>query len=173
MTDGKSQDRGTTYSTEYNGFYSPRNGLVGAYDTHKIENEPFFWSDVAFALWTSIISKSRGDVKDIRYIGRAWICNEFTLSIIHSALQRARKKPAAVFGPRDEAFLALLGTANGAGGAYLLMQHKEVLGLKTFSRIVAGVDHGDNPFLVFEIVDIPTPRLMDPRGGSGACKSSA
>ena len=143
--------------TEYDGIYSPRNGIVAAYHTHKYGAEPLFWSDVAFALWVGIVTMVSGNAKNLRYIARGWIGNDFTVSIMDTAIAGDHRR-LAVFKPGDEAFLALLGTPNGVGGVYLLMQHKQALGLKTISRVVMGFDHGGgSPFLIFQVVDMPTP----------------
>ena len=143
--------------TEYNGIYSPRNGIVAAYHTHKYGAEPLFWADIAFALWVGIATMVGGNAKNLRYIARGWICNDFTVSIMETAIAGDRTR-LVVFKPGDETFLALLGTPNGVGGVYLLMQHKQALGLKTISRVVMGFDHGRfSPFLIFQVVDMPAP----------------
>ena len=60
-----------------------------------------------------------------------------------------------MFGPGEEAFLALLGTPNGAGSVYLLMQHKRALGRKTIGRVVVVRDGEDSgPHVVFEVRDL-------------------
>lgn len=74
--------------------------------------------------------------------------------------------------PNDEAFFAMLGTPNGAGSAYLLMQHKRVLGFKMFSEIVAGFDFEGSPLMIFKAVDIPSPRLLYRGDGNSVCNSS-
>ena len=70
--------------------------------------------------------------------------------------------------------MALLGTPNGAGGVYLLMQHKRALGLKTISRVHVGFEWIGGrwlPFLIFEVVDMRASEgLLDV--GSGRCNSS-
>ena len=147
--------------TEYDGIYSPRNGLVAAYHTHKHGAEPLFWADVAFALWIGIVAMVSGNPKNLRYIAQAWICNDFTVSIMDTAIAGDPRKRVVVFKPGDEAFLALLGTPNGVGGVYLLMHHKEALGLKTISRVVIVFDDGGvSPSLIFQVVDMPAPRRI-------------
>lgn len=146
-----------------------------AYDNYKLEDEPLFWSDVTFALWTGIISRTGGNARNIQYIGRVWVCNAFTTSIIYTALAKMQVKRMANVRPNDESFFAMLGTPNGAGGVHLLMQHKQVLGFKTFSQIVFGLDFDGpdfSPFLVFKAVDMPSSRLLNTGGGGGVCNSS-
>lgn len=161
--------------TDYNNIYSTRNNLIMAHGNYKLENEPLFWSDVTFALWTGIISRTGGDARNIQYIGRAWVCNAFTASIIYTALAKMQVKRIANVRPNDESFFAMLGTPNGAGGVYLLMQHKQVLGFKTFSQVVIGLDFDgpdSSPWLVFKAVYMPSPRLLNTGGGGGVCNSS-
>ena len=146
---------GMELATEYDNFYSPVNGLIGAYNTHKTEFETVFWSDVTFALWQSITSLASGNINNLRYIARVGIYNAFTESIMYAAVPESQSQKLTVFGPGDEAFLALLGTPNGAGGVYLLMQHKLALGFKTISRVLVVLTGSKwEPFLIFEVVDM-------------------
>lgn len=121
--------------------------------------EPIFWSDATFALWQRITALAGGDVKDIRYIAQGLVYNDITASIIDSAVPEGSSAKITVFGPGDEAFRTLLGTPNGWGGVFLLMEHKRVLGFKTISRVALIRDGSQNdPFLIFGVVDMPAPR---------------
>lgn len=114
-----------------------------------------------------------GNVRNLRYIARAWIGNEITKSIIHLALAKTQSKRMVIFKPSEEAFLATLGTPNGAGCVHLLMQHKQILGFKTIARVVVGYDGPtfQSPFLVFEVADMPFSALTAV-GGEGVCNLS-
>lgn len=74
---------------------------------------------------------------------------------MYAAVPESQSQKLTVFGPGDEAFLTLLGTPNGVGGVYLLMQHKLALGFKTISRVVVVLDGSSwEPILIFKIVDM-------------------
>lgn len=53
---------------------------------------------------------------------------------------------------------ALLGSPNGAGCAFILVQHKRQLGRKSFDRVTVFQDDGKQfprpPSLVFRVVDV-------------------
>ncbi len=86
------------------------------------------------------------------------IGNEFTVSIIDSAVLPGSSEKVIVFRPGDEAFVALLGTPVSVGGVHLLLEHKQALGFKTISRIVLILDgSGSDPFLIFEVVNMRPP----------------
>lgn len=141
------------FSRYYN-MYSPRNRLIAAITTNRIATEPIHWSDATFAMWAAITSTVGSDIKGLRYIGRSSVNNHFSKSIINRAHPR-KSKGVKRFEAGEEAFLALLGTPNGAGSVYLLMQHKRALGLKT---IVDAFVFRDGPFewphLIFEVADM-------------------
>lgn len=146
-------------TTEFCNFYSPRNGFIGVYQAFRRPSDPIHWSDVTFALWKGITSIASSKIENLRYIGQGLIHNEFTVSIIDSAVPPESSEKVIVFKPGDEAFVALLGTPNAVGGVYLLMEHKQALGLKTISRIVLILDgSGSDPFLIFEVVNMHRPR---------------
>lgn len=68
----------------------------------------------------------------------------------------------------------MLGTPNGAGCVYLLMQHKQALGFKTISRVVVGYNGPtfQSPFIVYEVLDMPSSSLLNGEDGSGVCNPS-
>ncbi len=109
-------------------------------------------------------------IRHLESLAWAWIGNEFTLSIMHSALAKAQSRRIAILKPGDEAFLATLGTPNGAGCVHLLMQHKQMLGFKTILRVVVGYDGPtfQHPFIIFEVVDMP-PSALTAVAADGVC----
>lgn len=170
--DDQSSDGNSRTRTEYDNIYSPSNGLIAAHYNYKGDNEPLFWSDVTFAIWTELSQSDGRSPKDLRYVARSNILNDFTSSIIYAAMTLVPKLTrVASFGPDDEAFMAVLGTPNGAGGVYLLMQHKHILGLKTISRVFVGYDgpRMANPFLVLEVADASSFGVTDPGPKSKNC----
>lgn len=140
--------------SHYDNMYSPRNRLIAAITSNHLSTEPIHWSDAAFAMWAAITTTVGSDIKDLRYIGRSSINNPFSLSIINRAFPR-RSKGVKRFEAGEEAFLALLGTPNGAGSVYLLMQHKRALG---FKMIVDAFVFRDGPWewphVIFEVTDM-------------------
>ncbi|KAM0794264.1 hypothetical protein BDR22DRAFT_714146 [Usnea florida] len=148
--------------TSYWGEYSPRNGLITALSTHKFPGDTLFWSDAAFALWQAISALKHTNVKNIRYIVQDDILNEITRAIVFQAVPD-RSKEIAIFNHGTEEFQALLGTPNSAGGVYLLMEHKGVLGLKTISRIFVFLDRTADPGeewvgIVYEVQNMPSSK---------------
>ncbi|KAL8751267.1 MAG: hypothetical protein Q9199_006540 [Rusavskia elegans] len=173
--DDQSSDGNSRTRTEYNNIYSPSNGLIAAHYNYKSDNEPLFWSDVTFAIWTGLSRSDGKSPKDLRYVARSEIVNDFTSSIIYAAMALVPKSTRVTsFGPADESFLAILGTPNGAGGVYLLMQHKQVLGLKTVSRVCVGYDgpRRVRPFVVLEVADASSFNVTDPGPKSEICNLS-
>ena len=74
---------------------------------------------------------------------------------MYAAVPESQSQNLSGFGSGDDAFLALLGTLNGAGAVYMLMQHKLALGLKTISRVMVVLTGSRwEPFLIFEIIDM-------------------
>ena len=158
-TQTSSLDENWRKYTRYANLYSPRNGLIAAIGTNRVPSEPIHWSDASFAMWQAISALARTDIRNLRHIARAYINNRETISIIGRAVPQQFRCVRA-FKPSDEAFMALLGTPNGMGGVYLLMQHKPSLGYKTIARAVVirdGPGDRSRPHLVFEVRDMLPP----------------
>ena len=105
------------------------------------------WSDVAFLQWRSesrrYESQTGSLAPPIRYIFRCQIVNKKTRKVIENIVDEKRKAAdqdtniqvcytVSTSTPEGKALLA---TPNGAGVAYLLIQHKEQLGVKTITEI--------------------------------------
>lgn len=128
-------------------------------------NEPLRWSDVTFAVWEALSALHRSNIQDLRYIVLTEVDNYISTIIIDHAVLDPLK--VATFEPGTEAHRALLGSPNGVGSVYLLMEHKKQLGRKTIGRIIICCvaleeEEVEGPSMVFEILDIPAP------GGLGA-----
>lgn len=145
--------------------YSPRNGIIAAIDTKKAAVETLFWSDAAFAMWEAAAAFGQRDIKDLRYIAHHSISNIFAQAVINRMIG-GRPGEVKIFGQHTEAFLALLGTVNGAGSVHLLMQHKRQLGRKTiveaivFGRVQRDW-HWKGPDVIFELKELPSPEMGD------------
>lgn len=94
-------------------------------------------------------------MKKIKYIIRAKIANETTLKFIFQAIlnKHARDGSGKTIGTWDnrititikkdpDELYGILGSPNGAGAAYLLVNHKERLGLKIVNQVDIFVPRG-------------------------------
>ncbi|KAF2450009.1 hypothetical protein P171DRAFT_469888 [Karstenula rhodostoma CBS 690.94] len=110
------------------------------------------FSDIGYLNYKKMLGK---DPTSFKYMMSLMITNEETASIISRALggQQLRSWPGTSFNWRSKEFKALLGSPNGMGFGYLLVQHKSQLG-KMFIKQVQ-VFHGDTwhhlPNMVFTL----------------------
>ena len=108
---------------------------------------------MAFASWKYLVAKLGGRIKlnMIGVIGQVSLKTEPAVSFLQMTVW---DHDFAIFTPGDTGFLAFLGSPYGTGPLYFLMQHKRVLGLKTFSRIIVGWDwRFFSGFILFEVDD--------------------
>ncbi|KAI4714194.1 hypothetical protein J4E89_001644 [Alternaria sp. Ai002NY15] len=118
-----------------------------------------YWSDVAYLQWAC----RNTDSSVLRYVMRMSITNEKTKAVIQHIKQNAHPKASGSYSfdvdDRDEV-AAFLGTPNGAGVAWLLIQHKQQLGHKTVYKITVDcreIWHNSKtivPSLVFHLRDV-------------------
>lgn len=130
-------------------------------------NEPLHWSDVTFAVWEALSALHRSNIQDLRYIVLTEVDNLISTIIIDHAVVDPFE--VAIFEPGTEAHRALLGSPNGVGSVYLLMEHKKQLGRKTIGRIIVCCvtleeEEVGGPSMVFEILDLPAPGGLDAKG---------
>ncbi|EEU34245.1 uncharacterized protein NECHADRAFT_50453 [Fusarium vanettenii 77-13-4] len=103
------------------------------------------WSDAAWMQWTKTCDWFGGDRTKIKYIIRSRITNKTTLSLIFEALI-SKYGGFPTIGKWDDRltldvatnpgeFHAVLASPNGAGVAYILMNHKSTLGIKTVNKV--------------------------------------
>lgn len=85
------------------------------------------WSDATWTLW-----KEKGGGNDLRYVGRDFIQNRQTESVMNYILDQhglgLHPFPGLEFGMDSDEGRALLGTPNGIGTARLLIDHASELG---------------------------------------------
>ena len=129
-------------------------------------NEPLHWSDVTFAVWEALSALHRSDIQDLRYIVQTEVDNYISTTIIDHAVQDPLE--VGIFEPGTEAHRAILGSPNGVGSVYLLMEHKKQLGRKTIGRIIIccvtlDEEERGGPSMVFEIMDMPVPGVPEPK----------
>ena len=114
-------------------------GQVGSTDITRIRQ----WSDAAFLQWVQVCGEASVDVSNLNYIFRATITNVETQSIVLAALSSQDVSDVPKWANRitytetdnPNQFYAILGSKNGAGCAYLLIQHKEKLGVKRITSV--------------------------------------
>ncbi|KAF7173943.1 hypothetical protein CNMCM5623_006162 [Aspergillus felis] len=96
------------------------------------------WSDVAFLNWQQECSATGASVSNLKAVIRFSISNTDSGNIIAQVTGGETigggKKPM-VFEAGNSNFNALLGTPNGSGVAWLLINHKAQMGLKTIASI--------------------------------------
>lgn len=158
--------------SSYRSSYSPVNGMIGAVDSRHSPNDPVFWSDVAFALWTHLCDFTRIQPANLKYLVQAYVSNGITLKIVNQAIpQHSGMFILTPDGDLALGFYALLASPNGAGGVHLLMQHKAALGRKTVTKIAVWKEGDQLPDIVYEIGEVEFGANPMPVGGrmASAC----
>ncbi|RFU33648.1 hypothetical protein B7463_g2679, partial [Scytalidium lignicola] len=153
---------GQTYEISegrYRSVFNVEGGVIVADDnlsptkTEAAESGPVVplhqWSDVVFLQWNHIAASNVGNLK---YIFRALITNEDTKSMVDEAFQRKGETIGAwedrvVFGMDTEEGQAILGSPNGSGVAWILINHKDnnLLGIKTIQSVTVWQVDSDSP----------------------------
>ncbi|KAM6516420.1 hypothetical protein FALCPG4_014603 [Fusarium falciforme] len=122
------------------------------------------WSDAAWIQWYKACRLHGGESKNVKYIVRSRITNERTLSLIFEALiskfggfptigRWGQRFTLDVEESRDE-FHAVLGSPNGSGAAFLLLTHKEALGIRTINKVDIFVPNIGYPVVGTNVDDI-------------------
>ncbi|KAJ5714584.1 uncharacterized protein N7483_011765 [Penicillium malachiteum] len=96
------------------------------------------WSDVVFLDWQNQCSTNDGDITNLNYFIRFSIANLDAGSVIGEVTGGATiggYKTPMKFNAGSDEFNALLGTPNGSGVAWFLINHKAQLGTKTLASI--------------------------------------
>jgi hypothetical protein len=101
------------------------------------------WSDVACLQWHTA-TRHKTPVPNLRSVDRDHVVNSTTVQVVKAILSKREEwtpdgyvwhRPRYMFTPESDDFKALLGTPHGAGVAYLLIQHKEILGHRVVQRV--------------------------------------
>ncbi|KAJ5810577.1 uncharacterized protein N7503_002795 [Penicillium pulvis] len=126
---------------------SPAAGLVIAENNHNPasmsggRSPPLSnWSDVVYINWATLAKSTGNSVGNLKYLIRTHIVNPDTLNILKTvcggpcpawpgmSFDINQKKKGGVLVNQNG--LALLGTPNGGGAAWLLINHKQQLGVR-------------------------------------------
>ena len=135
---------------------------------------PVHWSDGVYAMWLTTCAQSGISPTSLRYEARLTVTNPHTVAVINRIQIKHRSYTMPVLqpsGPTAESFRALLGTPNGAGPVYALMDHKRSLGKKTIASIsIFRPRHQSSADLLFKLKDFSA---SSPIKGSSTNESSA
>ncbi|KAF2133738.1 hypothetical protein P153DRAFT_372328 [Dothidotthia symphoricarpi CBS 119687] len=115
------------------------------------------FSDIAWLHWDGVTRARHTEVTSLRYFLSVGIDNTETKSVIRRAMDskgwQLSEWPGHTFERRWEETRAIIGTPNVQGFAYLLIQHKDVLGNMFIDKVQ--VFHGDtthqNPCIVMHL----------------------
>ena len=159
-----------TYNVSIKGYFeqvvNPTKGYIIANNNRTPENahcphnwmpQLRKWSDVAYLQYQYCAQKPKVPLSNLKLVYRSTIINSRTRAIIFSIL-RARNAdltafPGITFKSDTLEGQALIGTPNGQGVAWLLIQHKRQLGHKVIDEISVYDENGGDP-------DPPNPTLL-------------
>ncbi|KAJ5081497.1 hypothetical protein NUU61_009761 [Penicillium alfredii] len=132
----------------YHNYFNPPRGMIFAFDNEGVGLRER-WSQMAWHFWVKACLKYKGiSPSSLSVIIQNEVKNEETLDVLEEAAARAkvglaraaRKEtmwtPEMTFDQFDEEFYAIIGTPNGKGAAWLLIDNAATLG-KTITRITA------------------------------------
>lgn len=177
-----STGRGQATYAELIQLCNPKDGVLIAHSNHSAPHvsglrDPetlkipslHHWSDIAYLQWLTTSTFVAGRTPavtptpaPIKYIFRLSIHNVRTYSILDKIMRRNGRStydawPGMTFDIESEEGKAILGTPNGAGTAWLLIQHRRQLGPRKIEKVTAfyAENEGDLyrwPSLLFWIV---------------------
>lgn len=135
----------TTSHGKWKNLINVRNGEIVALDnaSRALHKPALHWSDVVFIQWMNECQKHKDTTgqpaSDLRYVFRYNITNPITHSVVAGILSKHGQSPEpwmeCKVSPNSLDGKALLGTPNGVGVAYLLIQHKKEFGSKRVGSI--------------------------------------
>ncbi|KAI4288969.1 MAG: hypothetical protein L6R35_001766 [Caloplaca aegaea] len=122
---------GESIRSQFANSYGTQAGVIIAEDIKRIKGSPIAWSTVTALIWEDTCKNvDKTDPKSLQYIFQDNIVNPETKVFIDKVGM------GKTFKPGQEGFFALLGSVNGKGTAYLLLQHSGIIGKKTIKQIV-------------------------------------
>ncbi|MCJ1328187.1 hypothetical protein MMC10_004862 [Thelotrema lepadinum] len=183
-----------SHQSVYSTVMCPSDGLIMSTISQSPKNDPWpanmpkQWSDVVFLGWKDMCSQQTPPVDpgNLKYIVRRHISNKITVGVINNYAPDVSGWPGTTFGIGDRAGQALLGTPNGYGPGFLLLQHQTTFGNRKIQTVqvwnegslsraltmVFGVGEEQNPLepmaAAWEWVDADGDELMlDARSEEG------
>ena len=164
------------YNVSINGYFeqvvNPTKGYIIANNNRTPENahcpqhwmpQLRKWSDVAYLQYQYCAQKQKVSLRNLKSVYRSNIINGRTKAIIFSILHARNANltayPGITFKADTLEGQALIGTPNGQGVAWLLIQHKRQLGHKIIDEInMYDENAGDlvppHPTLLFRLKDM-------------------
>jgi hypothetical protein len=102
------------------------------------------WSDATFLQWADLSSDKH--IHNIRFIMKTPCENVITQEVIKAVMKRTKLElqrwPGVTFGMNSVEGKAILGSPNGLGVAFMLIQHKRQLGNKVVEKVTIFQDEG-------------------------------
>lgn len=114
------------------------------------------WSDITYLQWAALSSSKNSS---LRYVMKTPCENPTTQLIISHAMKRTKQElskwPGVSFSMAVEEGQAILGSPNGLGVGYLLVQHRAQLGNRVVDKVTVFQDEGAKaprpPSILFHI----------------------
>lgn len=128
----------------YKNLFDTGHGIIAAVSNrHSLGRNPgaeASWSDLMLWQYAKLATKHHHKLSALTYILRMGISNIETKSVIDEAYKKARKTADGTwdvwkYADQQETFLALLGTVNGFGVAYMLIDYPVTFKGKTIISI--------------------------------------
>lgn len=139
---------------------NPVEGLMVAYclfspasSDRKVKPKLKFYSDVAWVQWSLRAQKE----SNLKYVLQYDVSNSYTIAVVKTINYKNGTNvldwPGTTYDAGSTEGQALIGTPNGSGIAYLLIQHKAGLGHKTIDAITV-FDWDEDLMMLFHIKDV-------------------
>jgi hypothetical protein len=121
-----------------------RQNTLKATEEVKVPPPIEYWSDVVFLEWNN---QAGNQPENLEYIWRVNVENSDTKAIVEYVLNKRHRPPwIREFLPDEEVGSAIIGSPNGIGVTYFLINHKSKMGRKRVSKIyVYDVPDTDEP----------------------------
>ncbi|KAF2787673.1 hypothetical protein K505DRAFT_342750 [Melanomma pulvis-pyrius CBS 109.77] len=117
-----------------------------------------YWSDIVYLQYIYAANLRCTVPAPLRYVFRSSIANHDTKDIIYGICnangERLMPWPGTTYSIDSKEGQALLGTPNGRGVAFLLIQHKRQLGHKVVDGVTVFIEGLTTPSLLFYIRDV-------------------
>ncbi|KAK5126561.1 hypothetical protein LTR85_009495 [Meristemomyces frigidus] len=128
----------------YINIFNPTHGAILAVDNHAPKDTApdmhpaditalYRWSDIAFLTWEHLTGTSQTQLRGLKYILGVNVINDDTMTCIQNFapandIDNLPQWPGLTFDTTSVAGMTLLGSPNGAGIGWFLLQHKDKLG---------------------------------------------
>lgn len=139
--------------------FHPKGGLLIAMQNtgHQVRDELSRWSDVSWLGWKWACEKDGVDSGSLRYIYRKTVENDDAKHVIDEIYDahgiELEDWPGYRFNMDSDDGRALLGTPNGFGSAFFLLDHREWTKRKTIVEFNVWSEDGDTPEMLFTLKD--------------------